>query len=178
MLLFASACWGNCSCQLPSASSYRHKAGRPARLLQPGQAQGCDVPGARTEPARGAQCPTATGRAGEGLHGLLSPQSGRSARHGAVMWPHTSVSPRGRAPLDARGPKAKSLPIHFGSIPIWMRTGQPERGHHQPPLVSHSGLGSAAHPYMSRQILAPTAAPHERGHAQHPLHALSRALTP
>lgn len=75
MLLFASVCRGNCSCQLSSASSYPHKAGLPgsfSRGRRRAAARPGTAPSIRGPAPRGVSSAPSPPRAGEGLHGLVS----------------------------------------------------------------------------------------------------------
>lgn len=63
MLLFASVCRGNCSCQLSSASSYPHKAGLPGSFSR----------GRRRAAARPGTAPSIRGPAPRGVSSAPSP---------------------------------------------------------------------------------------------------------
>lgn len=117
MLLFASVCWGNCSCQLSSASSYPHKAGLPGSFSQgrwraathPGEAP--SIQGAAPAPGL-ASSPPGWGRAAwPHLGQPLDNGHGASAAllHSPKQGCHPGQAPKSR-PVTG-GPSFKSLPI-------------------------------------------------------------------
>ncbi|XP_021248971.1 transcription cofactor HES-6 [Numida meleagris] len=164
MLLFGSVCWGNCSCQLSSASSYRTKPGpwpalgsgggttRSGRGSSGTAAAGCGRHPSKHSPraARGAQrgCSSAHGRRGSGW---AAGGSGRAKTKGSERRAAGSLHP----PRGNRRPH-RAFPSCTGRAEAGgtQRGAQPQRtggGRGAPERVSERPEAAARKPLVEKK---------------------------